>query len=213
MWKLLVILVVIKTICTRWKGLLYHEGTTQGDPTAMAIYGIALAPLLKHLATCYSERDPKMVALADDLTSAERLSKLCSWWKIFLDVGPKYGYFPKPSKTILIVKPKYQSKAVEVFNNTNIKITSFGERHLGPVIGSELYRKEYIEEIVSKWRDELLLLSKIAVMQFHAAYSTYMHGFESKWNFFNRTIPTSNYAKLNEDFWECFEKPFHSCHH
>ena len=45
------------------KELLSHEGTTQGDPTAMAIYGTALIPLLKHLATYYPERDPKMVAL------------------------------------------------------------------------------------------------------------------------------------------------------
>ena len=54
------------------KELLSHERTTQGDPTAMEIYGIALTPLLKHLATCYPERDPKMVAFADDLTSAGR---------------------------------------------------------------------------------------------------------------------------------------------
>ena len=46
------------------KELLSHEGTTQGDPIAMAIYGIALTPLLKHQATCYPERDPKMVAFA-----------------------------------------------------------------------------------------------------------------------------------------------------
>ena len=33
------------------KELLFHEGTTQGDPTVMAIYGIVLTPLLKCLAT------------------------------------------------------------------------------------------------------------------------------------------------------------------
>ena len=38
-----------------------------------------------------------MVAFTDDLTSAGRLLKLRSWWKDLLDVGPKYGYFPKPS--------------------------------------------------------------------------------------------------------------------
>ena len=81
----------------------------------MAIYGIALIPILKHLATCYLERDPKMVAFADDLTSAGRLSKLSSWWKVLLDVGPKYGYFPKSSKRIFIVKPEYKSKAAEFF--------------------------------------------------------------------------------------------------
>ena len=124
------------------KELLSHEGTTQGDPTAIAIYGIALTPLLKYLVACYPERDPKMVAFADDLTSAWRLSKLRSWWKFLLDVGPKYGYLPKPSKTILIVKSEYEAKAAEIFDNTNIKITSSGQRHIRTVIGSELYRIE-----------------------------------------------------------------------
>ena len=164
------------------------------------MYGIALTPLLKHLATCYSERDPKMVAFADDLTSTWRLSKLRSWWKILLNVGPKYGHFRKPNKTILIIKPEYESKAVEVFNNTNIKTTSSGQRHLGAVIASELYRKECIEQIVSKWRDELLLLLKIAEIQLQAAYSANIHGFKSKYNFFDRTIPTTqNHMKIIKD--------------
>ena len=180
------------------KEFLSHEGTTEGDPTAMAIYGIALTPLLKHIATCHADRDPKMVASADDLTSAGILSKLRSWWKY--QVGPKYRYSPKPSKRILIVKPEYESKAAEIFDNTNIKLTSSGQRHLGVVIGSELYRKEYIEEIVSKWRDELLLFSKIAEIQPQAAYSAYIHDFKSKYKFFNRTIPTMhNHMKIIED--------------
>ena len=126
-----------------------HEGTTQGDPTANGDYGIALTPLLKHLLIFYPERDPKMVAFADDFTSAGRLSKMRSWWKELLNVGPKYGYFPKPNKTILILKSKYESKAAEIFENTNIKISSPERRHLGAVIGSEQYRKNYNEEIVN----------------------------------------------------------------
>ena len=163
----------------------------------MPMYGIALSPLLKHLPTCYPERDPKMVAFANDLTSSGRLSKLRSWWKIFSDVGPKYGYFPKPSKTISIVKAEYESK---IFDNTNIKITSPGQRHLGVVIGSELHRKEYIEEIVSKWRDDLLLLSKISEIQPQAAYYAYINGLKSKCNVFNYFIPAvQNHVKIVED--------------
>ena len=100
------------------KELLFHEGTTQGDPTVMAIYGIALTPLLKCLATCYPERDLKMVAFADDLTRAGGLLKLRSWQKVLLNVGPNYGYFPKPSKTMLIVK---LVKSCKNIYNTNIK--------------------------------------------------------------------------------------------
>ena len=105
----------------------------------MTVFGIALTPLLKQLATYYPERDPEMVAFADDLTSKEGLSKLRNWWTELFDVGPKYGCFAKPSKTILIVKLKYESKAAEIFDTTNIKITSTGQRHLGAIIGCELY--------------------------------------------------------------------------
>ena len=59
-------------------------------------------------------------------------------------------------------------------------MTISGQRHFGAVIGSELYQKEYIEEIVSKWRDELLLLTEIAEIQPQAAHSAYIHGFKSK---------------------------------
>ena len=91
-------------------------------------------------------------------------------------------------------------KTVEIFDNTNIKITSSGERHLGVVIGSGLYLKEYIEEIVSKWRDELLLLSKTTEVQPQAPYSAYIHDFKSKYNFLNRTISTmQNNMKIIED--------------
>ena len=45
------------------------------------------------------------------------------WWKDVLDVSRWYEYFSKPSKTILIAKPKYRSKAAEIFDNINIKIT------------------------------------------------------------------------------------------
>ena len=87
-----------------------------------------------------------------------------------MDVDPKCSYFSKPSKKILILKPEYESKAVEVFDSTNIKITSSGQRHIIAVTGSELYQKEYMEEIFSQWRDVLLLfLSNIAEIQPPAA--------------------------------------------
>ena len=41
------------------KELLSHEGTTQGDPTAMAIYRIALTPLLNTPSHLLSRKRPK----------------------------------------------------------------------------------------------------------------------------------------------------------
>ena len=107
-----------------------------------------------------------------------------------MDVSPKYGYFLKPSETILTATPECKSKGAEIFDNNGMEITSSGQRHLGAVIGSEQYRKECIEEIVSKWRDELLFLSEITGIQPQVAYSACIHDFKSKCNFFSRTIRT-----------------------
>ena len=63
---------------------------------------------------------------------------------------PKVWILSKPNKKIFIVKPENESKAVEVFNNTSIKITSSTLRNVGATIGSELYPKEYIKGIVIK---------------------------------------------------------------
>ena len=63
----------------------------------MAVYGIALTPLFKHLASCYPEIGHKMVAFVDDLTGAGRLLKLRGFSKYLLDVGPEYDTFQNQS--------------------------------------------------------------------------------------------------------------------
>ena len=58
------------------------------------------------------------------------------WWDVFCKEGPSYGYFPLPTKTVLIVKPEYKEPAIEAFEGTGVKITKEGEIHRGDVIGS-----------------------------------------------------------------------------
>ena len=68
-------------------------------------------------------------------------------------------------------------------------MTSAGKRHLKAVIGSQEYTSEYVNELVSCWKDQLLLLSKIAEINPQAAYSCYVNGFKRKYTYFLRTIP------------------------
>ena len=126
--------------------VLSEEGSTQGDVGAMAMYAIGIRPLIN---TLQEQTDPskcQQVWYADDSSGAGKLIEIRKWWDILNKDGPKYGYFPKPSKTILIIKnPEDLQMAHEIFDGTGITITMEGERHLGAVIGSNDFRSSYIE--------------------------------------------------------------------
>ena len=103
-------------------------------------------------------------------------------------LGPKYGYFPKASKSYLIVKEDKLGEARNVFNDSNVYITIEGKRHLGAVIRSNEYREEYVKDLVNDWNNQLVLLLSIAESQPQAACSAFVSGFKSKLNYFMSTI-------------------------
>ena len=166
------------------------EGTTQGDPTAMAIYAIAIIPLILMLVDISHYDDPstKTAAYADDFTAAGKVVQLKKWWDTLCELGPKFGYYPEGSKSWLIIKGNHEH-AVEIFHGTKIKITTEGQRHLGAVIGSIEYKQTYIQDKVNQWIKELQTLSKIAWFEPQAAYSCFVTGFKHKPTFCMRTIP------------------------
>ena len=122
------------------------EGTTQSDPTAMAIYAIALTPLILLLVAQANQvnNTTKTASNPADLTAAGTIMRLRNWWEALCRLGPKFRYFPEGSKSWLIVKKKVVQRTQSVFKDTNIKITTEGQRHLRVVIGSETFKQKYV---------------------------------------------------------------------
>ena len=84
--------------------LYSKEGTTQGCPLAMLQYAIAIFPLITRL------KDPsshKQCWYADDSSCAGRLMRIKEWFLLLLEIGPSYGYFAEPSKSVVVVKDRY----------------------------------------------------------------------------------------------------------
>ena len=77
------------------------EGTTQGDPLAMAMYALAIRPLIRD-----AELNARQVWFADDATAAGKLVTLRQWWQLVTTTGPEFGYHPNANKTHLVVKPE-----------------------------------------------------------------------------------------------------------
>ena len=167
--------------------IISSEGTTQGDPLAMAMYALAIKPLIARLKS--NAPNVKQVWYADDATGAGTCADLRVFWDGIQAHGAGYGYHPNASKTVLVVKAEHKEKAMESFAGTGINITSEGKRHLGAAIGSRSYTEEYVSNKVKKWSDEIKQLAKIAQSQPHSAYSAYTHGLSSRWTFLLRTIP------------------------
>ena len=169
------------------KELLSKEGTTQGDPIAMVVYGLSLLPLMSNIK---NGSHLIHLAFADDLASGGKLEDILAWWKSLKELGPKIGYYPNESKSWLIVKRETSEDAAKiVFVDSEINITSEGRNHLGAVIGTENYKAEYVREKLKKWVGELTLLSNIAISHPQAAYTAFTSGYKHKFNYFIRTIP------------------------
>lgn len=163
------------------------EGTTQGDPLAMAMYALAVKPLINKLQM--DAPSIKQVWYADDATGAGTCDDLKSFWDSLQKHGTGYGYHPNAAKTHLVVKDEHAEKARELFAGTGVNITTGGKRHLGAAIGSRSHTVEYVTCKVKKWSEEIKQLAGIAQSQPHAAYCAYTHGLSSHWSFLSRTIP------------------------
>ena len=119
-----------------------------------------------------------------------QLRRLKEWWDALCENGPKLGYFPKASKTILIVKNKDLLPAANaLFGGCGMKIVSDGERHLGAAIGTKEFREKYVSAKVEKWVKDIEEISEIAKTEPQAALSAFTKALCHRWTFVQRTIP------------------------
>lgn len=165
--------------------LLSREGTTQGDPLAMAMYAIATIPLIRHTQQPLCTQ----AWFADDATAGGRLTALKSWWDNLLLHGPSFGYFPNSVKTWLVVKVEHLSSAAEIFSSSGIQISTEGRRHLGGALGFGSFTEEFVKVKVKKWVADVERLSLVAQNQPHCAYAAFCHGLLGRWIYLSRIVP------------------------
>ena len=171
---------------TGGKEIVSAEGTTQGDPLAMALYALSVQPLITSLQAASST---KQCWFADDACGAGSVLEIKKWWDALNSLGPVFGYFPNPKKCWIISKPDKEASVKEVFKDTAVNVTVEGQKHLGAVIGSREYLEEYVSEKVTNWVSEVTKLAEFALSQPQACYATYTFRLKHRWTYFLRTLP------------------------
>ena len=172
------------------------KGTTQRDPTAMAIYALGLVALQENL----SLKNVGAKHVAYDPIGASNIKALRKWWDNITQNGPPLGYRPNAAKSSLIVKNEHKELAENLFEGTNVIIRTDGAKHLRAVTGPSDYKEAFMKNLVSQWVNKLRELTKIAKSEPQAAYSNFTHSLRQKWNFAMRPIPgLENYLLALED--------------
>ena len=57
------------------------------------------------------------------------------------------GYYPKASKSWLVVKAEKEEEAREIFADTGIQITTEGRKYLGGYVGTRAGAEKYVNEL------------------------------------------------------------------
>ena len=150
----------------------------------MFSYAIATLPLINEL-----EDHPNITQLwyADDSTALGSIISLLTWFENLLNVGPRYGYSPEPSKSFLIVSESLVNEATNLFNNYGVNVVT-GHRFLGGFIGDERGTTSYVKSKVQEWSHHIELLSTIAKTQPQAAFITLTKSLQHEWTFIQRVI-------------------------
>jgi hypothetical protein len=179
---------------------LSKEGVTQGDPLGMMFYAIGLLPLTRKLKMGSSflsklidnsevNEDIHWIQnwYADDSACLADFQSIRVWLKLLVDEGPKFGYFPEPEKSYLVVHANFVNEAKILFADYKVNIVT-GQRFLGGFIGGIDDTEKWVQEKVNSWVKAIKCLSKAAKIEPHLANVSLIKSLQNEWGYIQRVI-------------------------
>jgi hypothetical protein len=148
------------------------EGVTQGDPIAMFCYGIGILPMIRQLKVIYTAL--KQPWYADDAGALGSFDDIIRMFTKLMEIGHDLGYFPNPSKSILVAPSSKLEFAKQHFNSTyDLGFSVYTvHRYLGGFIDDSTSRDKYVSSKISSWTQTVQQLFLVASEKYsHSAYT------------------------------------------
>ena len=108
------------------------EGVIQGDPLAMIAYDIGVLPLIRELRNAHPWVTQPWYA--NDAGAGGTFQQIQGHFQDLQARGPDRGYYPEPTKSILVMAPGNIARDEEHFRGLGIRVVT-GHRNLGGYIG------------------------------------------------------------------------------
>ena len=111
----------------------------------MAIYGLTMLPLSKYLLQVVPECHQPWYA--DNAGAGGKFDKIADCFMELTDKGPVRGYFPNPTKSILVVKPHSVKVAKAKFSHLGFHVVN-GTQYLGGHVKTVESKEEWVSDKV-----------------------------------------------------------------
>ena len=116
---------------------------TQGEPLAMIAYGIGVLSLIRELMNAHPQITQPWYA--DDAGAGGTFQKVHAHFRDLQAQGPARGYYPEPTKSILVVAPGNVARDEEHFRGLGIQALT-GNHYLGGFIGDADAERDWLWE-------------------------------------------------------------------
>jgi hypothetical protein len=115
------------------------------------------------------------------------------------ELGPLRGYYPEPSKSILISKPAQQARARQALAGFAFKFVD-GSRYVGGFIGTNEARDAWLQPLVADWVHGIEKLSMVAQRFPQTAYAGLAKSLQMEWQYLQRVLPDAgtSFAPIEE---------------
>ena len=158
------------------------EGVSQGDPLSIFAYSLGLLPLIRQLKVEFPKAEQAWYA--DDAGAGGNFSEIRRLFKILKEIGPDHGYFPEPSKSILVVRQHNLEAAKVAYPDFGFKVTIVGSRYLGGFVGKDNALRDWLREKTKIWEEVVVDLASAAPnFPQEATYSGLQKSLQQEWQF------------------------------
>jgi len=146
----------------------------------MVAYGLSTLPLIHQLKSKFPEL--QQAWYADGSAVAGPWDLLSCHFHCLTLLGSTYGYFPKATKSDLVVSSPHQSAAQAFFSTLGLMVCS-GHRYLGGFIGESHKLDFWLLPKIDHWLLGIHQLTQAAQQYPHAAYAALQRSLQMEWQY------------------------------
>ena len=162
------------------------EGVTHRDPLAMIACGIGFLPLIRELRGAH----PRVTQhwYADVAGAGGGVTHILEHIWDLQAQGLARGYYPDPTKSILVVAPGNVAWAEEFFRGMGIKLVT-GHRYLWGYIVDREAEGGWLTDKITGWAESVETLARVSCKHLQSAYAGLQKSLHQEWAFVQRVTP------------------------